>query len=158
MIELTIDKLNAIKAAASELQSLLPFCLEIETVEEYKLGIAIMDDLVEDAIANELLIDILFPIILKYDDKIELSDVGDFFERKLVRPDLSTLELLNTPSEEWDKIKTLDTEWSESVSPDSMPKHCKSSAAGILKDTPTNKQFSDDDSLQSAVDESQIEP
>jgi hypothetical protein len=120
MRELTIDKLKAIKAAASELQSLLPFGLEIETVEEYKLGIAIMDDLVEDAIANELLIDLLFPIILKYDDKIELSDVGDFFERKLVRPDLSTLELLNMPSEEWNKIKTLDTEWSESVSPDSL--------------------------------------
>lgn len=110
MAKLTSVKLDAIKSVAKELQSLLPFGLEIETVKEYKLGIAIMDDLVEDAIANELLIDLLFPIILKYDDKIELTDVGDFFERKLVRPDLSTLELLNMPSEEWKFIK--DIEWS----------------------------------------------
>jgi protein subunit release factor A len=34
-----------------------------------------------------------------------------------------------------------------------LAKHCKGSATGILKDTPTNKQFSDDDSLQSALDE-----
>jgi len=110
MAKLTTDRLETIKFAAKELQSLLPFGLEIETVEEYKQGIAIMDDLVEDAIANELLIDLLFPIIVKYDDKIELSDVGDFFERKRVRPDLSTLELLNTPSEEWELIKG--NEWS----------------------------------------------
>jgi hypothetical protein len=152
MIELTIDKLKAIKAAASELQSLLPFGLEIETVEEYKQGIAIIDDLVEDAVANELLIDLLFPIILKYDDKIELSDVGDFFDRQLSRPDLSVLELLNMSSEEWKLIK--DSEWSESVSPYSMPKHYKGSAAGILKDISTNKQqYSDDESLQSIFDE-----
>jgi protein subunit release factor A len=33
-----------------------------------------------------------------------------------------------------------------------LAKHCKGSASGILKDTPTNKQFSDDESLQSALD------
>jgi hypothetical protein len=110
MAKLTTDKLEAIKAAARDLQSLFPFGLELKTVEEYNQGIAIMDDLVEDALANELLIDLLFPIILKYDETIELSDVGDFFERQLTRPDLSTLELLNMSSEEWKLVK--DYEWS----------------------------------------------
>jgi hypothetical protein len=30
---------------------------------------------------------------------------------------------------------------------------CKGSASGILKNIPTNKQYSDDESLQSALDE-----
>jgi hypothetical protein len=92
MAKLTTYRLEAVKVAARELQSLLPFGLEINNVEEYKQGVAIMDDLVDDALANELLIELLFPIILKYDDKVELNDVGDFFERQLARPDLSTLE------------------------------------------------------------------
>jgi hypothetical protein len=110
MVKLTNNRLEAIKSVAKELQSLLPFGLEIETVKEYKQAIAIMDDLIEDAIANELLIDLLFPIILKYVDKIELSEVGYFFDRQLTRPDLSALELLNMSSDEWELIK--DNEWS----------------------------------------------
>jgi hypothetical protein len=101
MAELTTDRLEAMKVAAKELKSLLPFGLELKSVEEYKQCMVIMDNLVEDAVANELLIDILFPIILKYDEKIELNDVGDFFERQLIMPDLSSLELLNMSTEEW---------------------------------------------------------
>jgi hypothetical protein len=110
MAKLTTDRLAAVKVAARELQSLLPFGLELKTVEEYKQGVAIMDDLVDDAIANELLIDLLFPILLKYDDKVELSDVGEFFERQLARPDLSTLELLNMSSGYWELIKDKPTQ------------------------------------------------
>jgi hypothetical protein len=113
MAKLTTDRLEAVKVAARELKSLLPLGLEIKSVEEYKQGVAIMDDLVDDVIANELLIDLFFPILLKYDEKVELSDVGDFFERQLVRPDLSTLELLNMSSDDWELIKDKPTQWSE---------------------------------------------
>ena len=52
---------------AHELQNIMPFSDGIHTKEQYDDAIMLMDELVEDAAKNELLIDYLFPIIERYE-------------------------------------------------------------------------------------------
>ena len=64
---------------AQELQGILPFGDGIATREEYDDAIALMDELVEDAVKNDLLIDYLLPIIERYEDTA--PEFADFNKR-----------------------------------------------------------------------------
>ncbi|MGR5261335.1 helix-turn-helix domain-containing protein [Vibrio astriarenae] len=58
---------NRLDDIVQELQSILPWVIGISTPQEYKQAIELMDELTDDAESNELLINLLFLVIERYE-------------------------------------------------------------------------------------------
>ena len=73
--------ISTMQLAAKQAKSSMPWLVGINSKAEYDELIAVMDDLVEDYDGNKVLIDLMFPVIEKYESKApEFKELNDSLE------------------------------------------------------------------------------
>lgn len=63
--------IQAMKTLSTEIHHVMPWLQGITDHQQYKELVALMDNLVEDYDSNQVLIDLLFPVIERYEEESE---------------------------------------------------------------------------------------
>ncbi|MFA0569227.1 hypothetical protein [Vibrio gallaecicus] len=77
--------------AANQLNQVMPWVSGISSPEQYQEVIATMEVLIEDYDAHQAVIDLMFPVIERYEDAEQVSEFNQAIDK--LEPGIAMLEL-----------------------------------------------------------------